>query len=348
MRPTRTPARAGWQEGVERSQRRVGRPGVAWRACECHPEMRTILHTPQLTTGKVPVSPRTLMRRMTPAKAVVVAALAILAVVPAAQASTTVITLDGTPYTLTTTSAGEKANATFTGTAGQRVSLKAWGSTMHSPTLYIKKPDGTQLTAPKTVGSGSFWMEPITLPTSGTYTVVVTPPSPNTGSINLAMWDVPADFSDVIAPGGSNWISVGTPGQNGALSFSGTAGEKVSLVMTNQSPGTTYNVNLRAPDNSPVVPTVALTNSAFVEPVTLPTTGTYKITLNPPTDTTGTVQFDLYDVPADQSGAWTIDGGDQLLTFGTPGQNGRFTFAGTAAQKVTLTATQDTLGSATI
>ena len=41
-------------------------------------------------------------------------------------------------------------------------------------------------------------------------------------------------------------------------------------------------------------------------------------------------------MPADQTGTLTMGGGNQVLSFATPGQNASLTFAGTSGQKVTL------------
>ena len=49
----------------------------------------------------------------------------------------------------------------------------------------------------------------------------------------------------------------------------------------------------------------------FFGPLTLAEAGTYTISVNPPSYTTGSVDFQLWDVPADQTGTLTIGGGTQ-------------------------------------
>jgi hypothetical protein len=286
---------------------------------------------------------RTFLDRLSAARVLGLAVLGLMVTVSSAAASTTTITLDGTPITVSTTASGEKATATFTGTAGQRISLRAWGSSMHSPTLSIKKPGGTVIYGPKTVGINGVFVEPVTLPVNGTYSIVLDPPLTYHGSMNLAAWDVPADTTDVIATGASNTVSLGTPGQNGALTFTGSAGQKISMRETNLSAGSQYNITLKKPDGTALSPAVSLRGTAFQEPVTLPVAGTYTIAVNPTGYSTGAVTVDLWSVPADASGTLTLGGASAVVSIDTPGQNASYTFSGTAGTKVTLTASADTL-----
>ena len=147
------------------------------------------------------------------AKLAVVAMLTVFVCVSPATASDSVITLDGSPIVVATTDPGETALVTFDGVAGQRVSLRAYASSMHLPTLTIQKPSGGNLFTPKTVNSLGLFVDPVTLPETGTYTIVVDPPTTYVGSLTLAAWLVPADVTDSVAIGGSNSVSVSTPGQ---------------------------------------------------------------------------------------------------------------------------------------
>ena len=76
---------------------------------------------------------RTFLDRLSAARVIGLAVLGLMVTVSSAAASTTTITLDGTPITVSTTASGEKATATFTGTAGQRISLRAWAAPCTAP-----------------------------------------------------------------------------------------------------------------------------------------------------------------------------------------------------------------------
>lgn len=94
-------------------------------------------------------------------------------------------------------------------------------------------------------------------------------------------------------------------------------------------------ITLKNPDGSTLATGFVFT-SAFIEPRTLATTGTYTIVVNPRNADTGSVTLRLYDVPADTAGTLVINGGELVFGNTTPGQNGSFTFAGAAGQLVTV------------
>src|SRR5438093_7551519 len=94
------------------------------------------------------------------------------------------------------------------------------------------------------MGPGGF-MDVKTLPTTGTYTIVVDNYTTTTGSITLTLYNVPADFTGTITPGGASvTVTTTTPGQNGQLTFAGTAGQRISLQGTTGTYGKNAVVSL--------------------------------------------------------------------------------------------------------
>jgi hypothetical protein len=275
------------------------------------------------------------------AKLAVVAMLTVFVCVSPATASDSVITLDGTPIVVATTDPGETALVTFDGVAGQRVSLRAYASTMHLPTLTIQKPSGGTMFTPKTVNGLGLFVDPVTLPETGTYTIVADPPTSYVGSLTLAAWVVPPDTTDTVAIGGSTSVSIAAPGQNASLTFAGTAGGRVSMTVTNVTAANTV-VQLKKPDCTNLGSAVTVrTTGAYIDPVTLPVTGTYTITIDPREQLVGTVTFRLDPVP-DNPGTAAI-GSPTTVTIGTIGENATRTFAGTAGQMLTLGVTGNTI-----
>ena len=278
--------------------------------------------------------------RLTPRIALAVAFVALLTAGNAAASSTT-ITLDGTPVTATTTTAGEKANISFSGTAGHRVSVRVNSSTVTNYTIALKAPDGSIVKTSGTWGVAGGFMGPVTLPSSGTYKFVITPSSTLKGKWTVAAWDVPADVTSAIATDGTTTTQTySAPGQNGTLTFSGTTGQRISLLAgAGSTSARNVSVSIKAPSGASVLASTAVgTGGMFFEPMALPETGTYTISVNPPKYTTGSTDYQLWVVPADQSGTLTVGGGNQVVTFTTPGQNANLTFSGTSGQKVTLSA----------
>ena len=104
-----------------------------------------------------------LTHRLAP-RAALVALLAALITAGAASASSYTITLDGTPLVVTTTTSAEKATVSFTGTSGNRVSVRVSQATITNYTVTIKKPDGTLLKSAGPWGVSGGFISPVTLP----------------------------------------------------------------------------------------------------------------------------------------------------------------------------------------
>jgi YD repeat-containing protein len=100
------------------------------------------------------------------------------------------ITTDGVSVPVSLTTPGQNARLTFTGTAGQVVTASATNSTIpgtcfnYAFLLMIQKPDGSELASVPSCG-GSVSLSQKTLPLKGTYTLLLSPYGPNTGSVTL-------------------------------------------------------------------------------------------------------------------------------------------------------------------
>ena len=266
------------------------------------------------------------------------------------------IAADANPVTATTTVPGQNMRLPFTGTMGQKVSLaigaNAIGtSTTSSMTVSILKPDGTALTTAVTMGSSGGFVEPVTLPVTGVYTILVDPQKMDFGSLTVTAYDVPANPSLPITAGGSAvTLTTTAPGQNAYATFTGTLNQRVSVGLTNASfsgPSfPTAKVTILKPDGTALFTPVSFGNAGyFVDLQTLPVAGTYKIFVDPQNTTTGNVDVTLYTVPADVSSTIASNGSPVSVATTTPGQNAKLTFSGTAGQTVTVTLSNVTIGS---
>jgi hypothetical protein len=82
---------------------------------------------------------------------------------------------------------GQRGTLTFSGAASQQVTVRMTGSTFGgTTTVRLLRPDGTQL-ASTSSNFSNFNLATQTLPTTGTYTIVVDPSAANTGSVNVAV-----------------------------------------------------------------------------------------------------------------------------------------------------------------
>jgi lipid-binding SYLF domain-containing protein len=251
----------------------------------------------------------------------------------------------GTPLTVTTTGAGQNARYTFSATAGQQISLTLTNSTYTgciSLATSILKPDGSTLGSTSLCGGASGFIDSMTIPVTGTYTVLVDPGGTATGSVTLQL----NTFSDL-----SGTITIGTPltvtttgaGQNARYTFSATSGQQISLTLTNVTYAGCISLatSILKPDGSTLGSTSLCGGaSGFVDSMTVPVTGTYTVLVDPGGTATGSVTL-LLNTFTDISG--TITPGTPLsVTTTTAGQNARYTFSGTTGQHATLSLTNST------
>ena len=143
-----------------------------------------------------------------------------------------------------------------------------------------------------------------------------------------------------------------TPGQNGALTFSGTSGDRISLKGTNGLTGyilgCDVNVKILKPDASVLAADTCMEGTRFHRHADAADDGTYTIVVDPVSHAVGNLTLTLYTVPADTTGTVTIGGSAVAVPLGTPGQNGTLTFSGTATQQVTVHMTSNTYGWVTV
>ena len=259
---------------------------------------------------------------------------------------TSSITAGGAPLTVTTTIPGQNAKLTFAGTAGRRISLTVSGVTIGTSTtgslkVSITKPDGTALVTATSMGTNGGFIDVKSLPTTGTYTILVDPQSFAIGSATLQLYDVPADASAAITAGGAPvTVTTTIPGQNAKLTFAGTAGRGIALSLSGVTigPSTTSSLKLSItkPDGTSFfAPALYGTNGTFVDTLTLPVTGAYSILIDPAAASIGSATVRLYDVDPEASASITPGGTPVSVSLGLY-QNGRVTFAGIAGERVSM------------
>jgi YD repeat-containing protein len=243
----------------------------------------------------------------------------------------------GESKTVTISTANKVAIVLFDGLAGQRVSLRMTGVTISSSSVSIRKPDGSTFGSTSVNTSGGF-IDAQTLPTSGTYTILIDPSSTNTGNMTLELYAV-ADVTGTITPGGTAvTVTTTIPGQNAQLTFAGTAGQRVSVTGANATFGACWNLGIYKPDGSQLTNTFSCGSTAFIEPLVLPVTGNYVLLIDSTGSAIGQATVNLYDV-VDITGSISPGGPAVPITITTPGQVARLTFTGSAGQRVSINAT---------
>jgi hypothetical protein len=232
---------------------------------------------------------------------------------------------------------GESASLTFTGTAGQLASLQITNSTFPgcwSVNVSLVSPDGTTLGSSGNGCSSSWFQNPVTLPISGTYTILITPSGGGTGSASVNLWLFNQQAPTDITTGTPATVAINTPGQSASLTFSGMAGQLASLQISNSTfPGCwSVNVSLVSPDGSTLGSSGnGCSSSWFQNPVTLPISGTYTILIVPSNGGTGSASVNLWLFNQQAPVAITA-GTPATVSINIPGQSASLTFAGTAGQ----------------
>jgi YD repeat-containing protein len=237
--------------------------------------------------------------------------------------------------------AGRNARFTFTATANQIVSVLATNVSVPSFFLRILRPDGTTLVSSSPI-TGSGFIDATILPTSGTYTLEVDPSGASTGSMTLNLYNAAESIGTITAGGPSVPVNLSTPGQNGRRTFTGSAGQRISLTLSAGPLGT---VSILKPDGTTLVSRSMTVLAVYFDTVTLPTNGTYTIFVDPLNAATGSVTLTLHN---DVSGTVSINGPTFTMPISAPGQNGTVTFSGKSGATVTVRIPSNAIGSVTV
>ncbi len=252
------------------------------------------------------------------------------------------IVAGGAATTVTIPHIGQNGALTFSGTAGQRVFLQMVNNQLGDTLVTLLGPTGSFLASGYACGCYGFG-EAVTLQHTGVHTLHLNPPGMTTGSLTLRLYDVPPDVTGPIEVGGAaTTVTIPNVGQGAALTFSGTAGQRVFLQMTNNLLGDTL-VKVLGPTGTTLASGYSCGCYGLGDPVTLQQTGTHTVHLNPPGVTTGSLTLRLYDVPPDVTGSLTIGDAPTPLTLAV-GQAAALTVSGTASQPVTVRITSNTAG----
>lgn len=199
------------------------------------------------------------------------------------------LTPGGSNVTPSLSTPGQNALYTLGTPTNSRVSLKMGGGPTGS--AVVRNPDGSTLTS-GSIGIFANFIEPWTF-ASG-QTVKVDPGGSNTGNVTLTAYDVPADVTGSVTIGGSAaGVTITAPGQKGSLTFTGTASQQLTVHVTGNTMST-VTVKLLSTNGVTVLASSASSASSFnLSTVTLPSSGTYTITVDPSSFNVGSLNVGL-------------------------------------------------------
>jgi RHS repeat-associated protein len=200
--------------------------------------------------------------------------------VPDDQVITVSPTPQGDARTVSFTTPGTRARLQFAGQAGQEISLKA---SNFGPAVYLNilKPSAGSLTSQALYDQESDFKDAPTLPTNGTYTVLVDPAGGATGSVTITTYDATDAQYNTSLGAAPTPVSIQTPGQDAYVSFEATANQTITVTKSQQtlsssclslvsaSGGTLGSVSCGGPTSNPVLTRTPLTS------------GTWRVYVNP-------------------------------------------------------------------
>jgi len=224
----------------------------------------------------------------------------------------------------------------FDGVAGQQVS---WNLDLSGLTIdvHLYDPFGQDvLISNVAISSARFFVDKLTLPMTGTYTLAIETLNSTIGSTTVTSYVVMDSTGTITVDGPSVPVSNTIPGQNMRLMFSGTASQSVSTEVTGSTFGAGTQIHLEDPAGQVLASTSFNGTTGTLATTTLSSTGTYTIVVDPLGDNLGSGSVTLSEVPPDLTGTIIPNGPSVTLDTTAPGQNAFLTFTGTANQRVSL------------
>ena len=217
---------------------------------------------------------------------------------------TDTIMIGGPPVSVSINTPGQNAQLTFTGTAGQIVELDWNGTILFSNSIVFIKPDGSVLIDDYGWDDDDIYR----LPVSGTYTIQIDPFMASVGTTTFTLYEIPElATTSIQVDGPPVTVAIPTVGQFAKVTFSGTAGQRVSLKISDVKIPWAY-VEVTNPNGSWIGDTDVSPEWEFdgslgepimlIDTMTLQTTGNYTITVYPDFSS-GSITFQLYNVPPD-------------------------------------------------
>ena len=157
-------------------------------------------------------------------------------------------------------------------------------------TVSVRNPDGS-LVRSASIGAAPSFIEPWTFARG--QTIQTERSGQESGNVTVTLFDVPPDVTSATTIGGPGvTIKAEQPGQNGIVTFGGTRDQRVVVLVTANTIGA-VTINVVSSDQT-VLASIASAAASFTLPaVTLPSTGTHAVIVDPSAASIGTIHVSV-------------------------------------------------------
>ncbi|MFY8200514.1 MAG: hypothetical protein ACOVLE_07585, partial [Pirellula staleyi] len=224
-----------------------------------------------------------------------------------------------------TTVPDQKQRFTFNATAGQKIFFDVQNTNIFGFNWRVDTPNGTNLFTDDQMRD----FEPITMPATGKYTITVDGTDEFVGSFQFQLRNVPGPTTTQFNIGDVVDGAIAIPGQFAIYKFNGTSGQRLFFDVQNTNIFN-FNWNVVTPNGA------TLFSDGFMrdkDPLILPETGSYTMTIDAPGDVVDAFHFQLINLPFVAPNPILLD---QVVSgrISLPGEVDQYTFSGQAGQLV--------------
>ncbi|NJM39477.1 MAG: hypothetical protein HC853_01240, partial [Anaerolineae bacterium] len=259
-------------------------------------------------------------------------------------ASFVTLTADGPSATLAITRTGQDARYNFVGVQGQYLNVGAVGASIAQSTLWLYRPDGTELMA----SAPAFATSPIAerdlpvLPLDGVYGLVIDPYKAEASGTYTVLLSSAILLTGVV-DGPSIPITITRPGQDARILFGGNLGDLVSLGFSTTNAAQTQ-IDVLKPDGTNHAidaPNFTANPLSDLDMLALPQSANYLIRLSPNYGNSGNgndTGIGTYSLTLSSPafGSIASDGVAVTSTVTRPGQDIRLSFEGRQGESLRL------------
>lgn len=208
--------------------------------------------------------------------------------------------------------------------------------------LRLLAPNGDTLDSGCLIG-GSGYVETTELPVAGEYSVVLAPYREGVGQARVGVLTM-ADPQGPITPNGPELVApITQPGGQARYTFTGKKGQVVFVdVPTTTLTDQCSPLSIVDSKGAELNDGCAINGQGYVDRTVLPADGEYTVLIDPNDRKTGTSRVRLVS-PTDMADTITPNGPAVTATVPRAGGLARFTFTGTARQRVTVAVTSSDL-----